>query len=351
MIAPVPKARLLAPLALLAAALLCQGCAGEGLTVLAGGCWGQSSGDCRANQNPVLRALGYEGAELVALSAGLNCGSSIDCSVVAVRRTPAPRARPAAASASASAAAAAPDQAAAMPADGPPAADAGQAAAAGEAAVAVVVTRSDTPDTGDTPDSSDTPPPAEADPVAPPPVEPVQEEVAAVSVNSGSCKGIDIPSLEQRSALSGAQKTCLMDAAMGKASASDPHIQVAVIALYNTRSAGWKKAVEAALSRKNLRNAPNLNFAGIKPAYDSNRYGTVIARGNIVWRNLKKGYALTAEHLTFVTEYSCRSGLQLHLMQKPSDNAFEWCERWRSRLSKAGGSTAEADDILDQLED
>ena len=181
---------------------------------------------------------------------------------------------------------------------------------------------------------------------------PVAEaKVAAVAAESSACDGIDIGSLEQRSQISAAEKTCLMDAAMGKTGSTEPEIQVAVISLYNTRSSGWKKAVEASLKRKNLRNAPNLNFAGIKPAYDGSRYSTVIRRSNIVWRNLKKGYSLTPEHLTFVTEYACRSGLQLHLLQKPDPNGLDWCERWRSRLSKAGSSTAEVDDILDQLED
>jgi len=189
-----------------------------------------------------------------------------------------------------------------------------------------------------------------------PPVEAVAaeqntEKLAAVSGSAGSCAGIDIPSLEDKGSLSGAEKSCLMDAAAGKVGASDPDIQIAVITLYNQKAPGWQKAVESALSRKNLANAPNLNLAGIKPAYDGKKYGTVIKRSDVVWRNLNKGYALSAEQRTFLAEFACRSALQLHLMQKPNSRGFDWCERWRSRLAKTGGSTSEVDDILDQLED
>jgi hypothetical protein len=177
------------------------------------------------------------------------------------------------------------------------------------------------------------------------------EKVAVVSGPTGSCEGIDIADLDSRGSLTGAEKTCLMDAARGKAGASDPEIQIAVIVLFNQKVPGWQKSVEAALARRNLANAPNLNFAGIKPAYDGAKYGTVIKRADVVWRNLKKGYALSGEQRTFLSEFACRSALQLHLMQKPNDRGFDWCERWRSRVSKSGGSTSEVDDILDQLED
>ena len=167
----------------------------------------------------------------------------------------------------------------------------------------------------------------------------------------GACTGIDISSLANSSSISGGEKDCLMAAATGKADVSDPEVQVAAITLYNTKSSGWEKAVEKALKQRNVGNSPLLNFAGIKTAYDGRKYARVVKRSTIVWRNLKKGYNLSANDMTFVTEFACRSALQLHLMQRPDPAGFTWCERWQSRLSKAGGSTGEVDDILDQLED
>jgi len=337
------------------AAMLLVGCAGDSLSVLAENCWQQGAEGCRENLNPVLRALGYEGAELAALTAGNTCGETLDCSKLGAGT----RASPSAASSSSPRAAGRVAVAVVSPSredTGQEDAPTGLSDPGAGAAVATEDVAAPEQQDGSADPALQTEDPAREEEVADPAREeevadPASEEkVAAVAPSSSACSGIDIVSLEQRSQISDAERTCLMDAAMGKTGNSDPEIQVAVISLYNTRSSGWKKAVEAALSRKNLSNAPNLNFAGIKPAYDTNRYGTVIHRSNIVWRNLKKGYSLTADHLTFVTEYACRSGLQLQLMQKPASDGLDWCERWRSRLSKAGASTAEVDDILDQLD-
>jgi len=143
---------------------------------------------------------------------------------------------------------------------------------------------------------------------------------------------------------------CLVDVAMGSTSASDPDRQIAAITLYNDRSSGWPSAVEAALKRPALKNAPPLNFAGIKPAYDHGRYATVVARANNVWRNLDKGYQLSGSDKTFLSEFACRASGQLALQGKDSANGLDWCERWLSRASKDGQDTGPIQDLIDQLE-
>ena len=331
-----PSVRLSIGLVSLVLALLCCGCAGEGMAVQTADCWGSGEGDCREAQGRVLRALGYKDAGLAAVGADLTCGAVVDCAALAEVVAKSPAVKTSQASPVKPTSTGNPAATTTVPAgSGSPASPvAVQTEGAQQDAVAAAAE----PSTG-------TAAAEEQAPAAP------SEKVAAVSGPTGSCKGIDIGALDNKGSLSDAEKTCLMDAARGKAEASDPDIQVAVIVLFNQKVPGWQKAVEAALSRKNLANAPNLNFAGIKPAYDGAKYATVIKRSDVVWRNLKKGYALSGEQRTFLSEFACRSALQLHLMQKPNDRGFDWCERWRSRLSKSGGSTAEVDDILDQLED
>ncbi len=344
--------------AALAAALLCASCAGETMSVSAGDCWGNGSGDCRAAQGRVLRALGYQGTGLSALASDLTCGTVVDCSAVAkvTRARPAQRSSSARSAPSREANSAEPRAQAEPAAENavqaePQAESLGQVEPAVDSEAAATEAPVVTPRAPATEDAAGAQQVAAAPPTANVAAQQNTEKLAAASGSTGSCSGIDIASLEHKGTLSGADKGCLMDAASGKVGASGPEIQIAVITLYNQKIPGWQKAVETALSRKNLANAPNLNLAGIKPAYDGKKYGTVIKRSDVVWRNLKKGYALSGEQRTFLAEFACRSALQLHLMQKPNSRGFDWCERWRSRLTKSGGSTAEVDDILDQLED
>ena len=311
--------------------LLLVGCpAGETMDLKAGNCWGTGAEDCRSERASALRALGYEGLQLAAMAADLSCGAVINCAAQPAATVQKSKASSLASASVPTASSRPPASPKNVPSSTPPAA--GQAAS--EAAPVQASTVAKPTAVAETPAAKSEP-----------------EQVAALSSSSGSCAGIDIAALEDKSALSGAEKSCAMDAAMGRAGVSEPEVQVAVISLYNSKATGWQKAVEAALSRKNLANAPNLNLAGIKPAYDGKQYATVIKRADIVWRNLSKGYALSGEQRTFLTEFACRSALQLHLMQKPHSRGFDWCERWRSRVGKAGGSTSEVDDILDQLED
>jgi len=351
-----PASLRIPPAVALAAVLLCAGCAGEGLAVLADNCWGQglqSQAECTDAQRRVLRALGHDGVRLQALVAGQTCNNPVDCKKLAAG-TKSERRRSTKSTAS--------DRPAASAASG--AARAAGATEARSPAKEAVVDAVPSPRAGDRgADAGATSSPASAPAAAPPVVgeaaapavepqqEPKQEKVAAVPSDRGSCDGIDISALEQRSDLSGAERKCLMDASTGKADVSSPEVQVAAITLYNTKSSGWKKAVESALKQKNLKNAPQLNFAGIKTAYDSNKYSRVIRRSTVVWKNRGKGYQLSAKDLTFVTEFACRSALQLHLMQRSDPAGFVWCERWQSRLSKSGDPTAEVDDILYHLED
>ena len=352
MIAPFP-ARLLLISALLVAALLCSGCVGESMSVRADNCWGHGPTECGEVQRPMLRALGYDGAGLAALAVNLTCGAVVDCAALAILARPqvARKARPAAAPPAAKTVTAATSVA---DSSGGQAARPAKDSTAGSPIVMVTPREAAEPHKeakGEASVAADGAP-GDAQPSSAGGGEAQSEAKLAVVVGpSGTCKGIDIAALEHKGALSGPDKACLMDAARGKVGATDPNIQIAVITLYNQKVPGWQKAVEAALSRKNLTNAPNLNLAGIKPAYDGKRYSTVIKRSDVVWRNLNKGYALSAEQRTFLAEFACRSALQLSLMQKPNSRGFDWCERWRSRLSKSGAPTSEVDDIIDQLED
>ena len=127
-------------------------------------------------------------------------------------------------------------------------------------------------------------------------------------------------------------------------------MQVAAIGLYNARDARWQKAVEHALSYSELRHSPNLNFAGLKPAYDRGKYSTVISRANVVWNNLDKGYRLDDDDRTFVAEFACRSGVQIHMGGTVSADHDRWCRIWVDRLSREGKPTDEAQSLLEQVE-
>jgi len=164
------------------------------------------------------------------------------------------------------------------------------------------------------------------------------------------CGGIVVKSLEGSSSLSPAETVCLQATAEGRTSATDPDVQVAAITLFNNRAGGWKGAVEAALKRPALGNAPPLNFAGIKPAYDQGRYSTVLKRSRTVWRNLDKGYQLSGKDRGFVVEFACRSAGQLALSGNPPDDGLDWCERWLDVAQRSGGAVGPIEDLISQLE-
>jgi len=127
-------------------------------------------------------------------------------------------------------------------------------------------------------------------------------------------------------------------------------IQVAAVGLYNAKDAQWQPAIERALSYSELRNAPNLNFAGIKPAYDRGAYGSVLSRSNVVWSNLDKGYRLSAADRTFVAEFACRAGVQRHMQGNVSADHERWCLVWTQRLQHEGKDASEAQRLLEQVE-
>jgi hypothetical protein len=136
----------------------------------------------------------------------------------------------------------------------------------------------------------------------------------------------------------------------GKRQASDPEVQIAALVMFNTRSSGWPNSVDFALKRSGLKNSPLLNLAGIKPAYDKGRYGTVLNRAKRVWKNLDKGYQLSSKDRGFVLEFACRSAGQLALGGKPANRGLDWCERWLDHAERAGQDTTVALDLIDKLE-
>ena len=127
-------------------------------------------------------------------------------------------------------------------------------------------------------------------------------------------------------------------------------MQVAAVGLYNVRDAQWSTGVERALSYSELRNSPNLNFAGLKPAYDRGSYGAVIARANVVWNNLDKGYRLSDDDCTFVAEFACRAGVQRHMAGTTSADHDRWCRIWADRLEREGKDATVAQELLQQVE-
>ena len=150
----------------------------------------------------------------------------------------------------------------------------------------------------------------------------------------------------------GAAGEVAVEAAEGApAPQGDPvELQLAAIAMYNNGEAGWEEAVEAALAHPELANAPNLCFAGIQPAYVQERYAVVLGRAEVVWANLDKGYLKGAGQVTSVCEYACRAGFQQHMLGQGSADGELWCRRWAGRLEREGASTAEAEELLAQME-
>jgi serine/threonine protein kinase len=164
------------------------------------------------------------------------------------------------------------------------------------------------------------------------------------------CAGVRVEELRGLSSLSTTQTGCLEDTAHDRRHASDPDVQEAPVLLFNHRAPGWPTAVEAALGRPSLANAPALAFAGLKPAYDAGRYSAVTRRARTVWVNLDKGYDLSTADVSFVAEHACRASVQVVLSGGDPDEGVTWCGRWAELAEQAGAQTAPIQDILDQLE-
>lgn len=289
---------------------LLSGCGGGGepdrYELHAKNCWGTGVQPCSLEQiRERAAALGVVDLGTAAiLTAGDGCGAVIDCASaptpapVAAVRTPRPTGQP--------------------------------TATPGSSSVA-------------TPAPSRTPSPTAIAPTSDP-------TPAPTGGSSDSCEGIVVKALENKTSLTPAETVCLQATAEGRTSASDPDVQIAAITLFNNRSGGWKGSVEAALKRPALGNAPPLNFAGIKPAYDQGRYSTVLKRARTVWRNLDKGYQLSGKDRTFVVEFACRSAGQLALSGNPPDDGLDWCERWLDVAQRAGSDTGPIEDLISQIE-
>ena len=186
------------------------------------------------------------------------------------------------------------------------------------------------------------------DPPTPPPPDPV------ASSWPSSCDGHDVRRVARRGQpFTDGELGCMRDVALDHEPLEIDDftaIQEATIGLVNARDGNWQQAVERSLSYSELRNSPNLNFAGITPAYNQGRYSTVISRANCVWSNLDKGYALSAKDRTFVAEFACRSGVQLHMQGQISPDHERWCRIWTDRLEHEGADATEARGLLEQVE-
>jgi hypothetical protein len=185
---------------------------------------------------------------------------------------------------------------------------------------------------------------------ASPPATPAPADERVASAGPDRCYGIEIEDMQHKSSLNAAELNCLRDTLGGKRGADAVEVQIAALAMYNTRSSGWQHSVDSALKRSSLKNSPLLNFAGIKPAYDKGRYSSVLRRATRVWKNLGKGYQLSKEDRGFLLEFSCRSAGQLGLGGKPARDGLDWCERWLDHLERRGQDTTAALDLIDQLE-
>lgn len=303
--------RVLLPLALLAFVLAAAGCGGPTLDSLATNCWGTGGGDaasCQQQLAPRLVGLALAQGDVRRVIEAPACGAPIDCATAPVA-TPAP-----------------------TPARGSTVAASTPAPAAGDP----------TPSgTAETPEPT-TPRLALATPAPATP--------APVAAGGDRCAGYQVTALEGKASLTPEETVCLQDTAHGRRPASDPEVQTAAVALYNKRISGWPGAVEAALGKSSLANAPALNFAGIKPAYDAGRYSTVMKRAKTIWRNLDKGYQLSSSDRSFVVEFACRSSAQLALSGKDPGDGITWCERWYDLAQRAGKPTDPIQDLIDQLE-
>ena len=301
---------------------LLAGCGADPLASGAEGCWGLG-GDCSEALDASLRALGHRGTDGIEQAmAGGACAGLVDCSQVVASVDPEPTPRP---------------RATPTPRRG----DDDRPTPLPRATPAAVVG-------GVTPTPTPTPEPTpEPTPVATPEPtpDPTPEPIA-----SASCAGMTIASLESKAKHTGAEQTCLTETAHGRTGAGDADVQIAAITLANTKAPGWAKAVTAALKRGSLSNAPQLNFAGIGPAYSGKQYATVLKRARVVWNNRGKGYQLSGTDLTYVVEYACRSAGQLALSGKPASDGLDWCERWLDRAERAGQATGPIEDLIRQVE-
>lgn len=301
----------------LAIAGLLVGCGGDPLASGAAGCWGAGAGDCAEALAVPLRALGHRATDSFEQAmVGGSCGGFMDCAGVAAKAIPTSPPKPIQRE----------------PVDRP------------TPRVNRPTPRVDRP----TP-RAQRPTPRPVEPTPDPVVDskPTPEQLASLS---GACRGLSIASLEKRSRHSSVELRCLLDTAHGRTGAGDADVQIAAITVANAKSKGWAKAVEAALKRGALGNAPQLNFAGIGPAYSGKRYSTALKRARIVWKNRGKGYQLSARDLTYVVEYACRSAGQLALSGKPSGDGLDWCERWLDRAERAGQPTGAIEDLIRQVE-
>lgn len=191
--------------------------------------------------------------------------------------------------------------------------------------------------------------------IATPAVVPLAEHTEAPAADRPpTCGGIDLRAVAQRGTpFSSEELSCLRDVALDlePLEVDDfTDMQMATIGLVNARDGRWQKAVERSLSYSELRNSPTLNFAGITPAYNDGRYAAVLDRADSVWANLDKGYRLSARDRTFVAEYACRAGVQLHMEGQLSPRHERWCRIWVDRLEHEGGDATEARSLLQQVE-
>ncbi|HCP48509.1 MAG TPA: hypothetical protein DIU15_20900 [Deltaproteobacteria bacterium] len=349
-----PSASLPVLSGLLVAWVFVSACGTGGLPLQADGCWGQGTGDCFDAQASALRALGFESVAVAALSSGLQCSDPVNCRSLLAASSGTKRAKSVERGASTAPTSSAPAvDAVAGEAVAPPEDAAGSDGIAAEGSGQEPAGEETTAPEGGTAAASAgeaADGQAGSEPVAMASQGGGDSSTKAVASGGGECAGLQIAGMEQKASLSKSEVSCLLAAATGQVSASDADRQTAAVALYNAKVSGWPKAVEAALSQPSLRNAPALNFAGLKPAYDAGRYSTVLQRADRVWTNFKrKGYQLSASDKTFVLEYSCRSAFQLHQTGKTPEKGVEWCEGWLDRLERAGADMSQAQDIYDQL--
>lgn len=294
---------------------LSAGCADDRGSGRADDCWGLGADDCARKVDTRAAVLGVATTDEVPFG-GTDCGDPLTCNDV--RPLPAPGA---------------------TGGDATPAAVAENVAPSADPAPSVGMA-----DPG--PDAHDDD--AATTMVPPPPVS------TASAGRPAACDGVDVRGVSQRGAeLSDSELLCLRGIALDHeplAVDDFTDLQMATIGLVNARDSRWQRAVERSLSYSELRNSPTLNFAGITPAYNDGRYPVVLERANSVWANLDKGYRLSAQDRTFVAEYACRAGIQLHMQGQLSADHERWCRIWVDRLEHEGGDATEAHSLLGQVQ-
>ncbi len=305
------------------------GCSGETWVAESPACWGRAAEGveaCQEAHRASLRALG--GTSIVA---GSSCGAVVDCANVPPPKTASRERGTASVSPTPPPARRASNEpvAAQMPPPSP------------EPATEVVSSAQE----------------AEAAPEAPPqaapapPPEAKAEPVAVVASGAAACEGLEVTALATKGSLSTGELGCLVAVAKAGSGYADPDVQTAAVTLYNTKSAGWTGAVESALKRPGLRNAPRLNFAGIKPAYDGGQFQAVVARAKAAYRGHTNGFSLSGKERSYVFEFACRASAQLVLAGKSAPpDGLTWCERWMELAAAAGQHTDEIDDLMMKLE-